>query len=112
MNAPAKITLPATIRLDESATDEAYRRSIGIHCLNCDETEMAARVELAAMRDAATIGIARAGDDAAALLHVVSRMATVSVFAAAPASTLIRIKSALTLTMMAARAIERVQRNG
>ena len=74
--------------------------------------EMAARIDIAMMRDAATVGMSRASDSAVVLLGEVSRLAAIAVYASAPASRLIRIRAALGLTMEAARALERVQRNG
>ena len=112
MNAPANIRTRATIRIDENRIEAAHRHAISIHRPNCSEIEMAVRVDLATLRDQATMGIARATDSAAVLLGEVSRLATAAVYASAPASQLIRIKSALDLTMMAARALERAQRNG
>lgn len=73
---------------------------------------MATRVEIAELRDQAAVGIARATDSAAALLGEVSRLATFAVYAQQPTSQLLRILSALNLTMMAARSIDRVTRNG
>ena len=110
MNAPAR--LPQPIGTGLSVEQRAHRHAISIHCPNCDEMEMAARVDLAAMRDAATIGIARASDSAAAILAEVSRLATGAVFAPLPASQLIRIRAALSFTMEAARAVDRVTRDG
>jgi hypothetical protein len=112
MNAPANIRTRSLIRVDENQIEAAHRQAISVHCPNCGEIEMAARVDLATLRDQATIGIARATNSAGALLSEVARLATSAVYAPVPASRLIRIKSALDLTMMAARALERAQRNG
>lgn len=111
MNAPANIP-QARVRLDETTTERAHRHVIAPHCSGDDEMQIAARCDIAAMRDAASIGMARATDDAAAMLAIVSRLAAQAVYADVPASRLIRIKSALTLSMMAAREIERLHRNG
>lgn len=104
------------IRADESmlgsVTERAHRHAISIHCPNCDEMEMAARCDLAAMRDAAMVGVSRASDSAAIMLGEVARLAMNAVYAPIPASRLIRIKAALTLTMMAAREVQRVQQDG
>lgn len=110
MNAPARF--PRPIRLDPTPQEVAYAAAISIHCPNCDEMELAARCDIAAMRDAASVGMAKASDSACTLLGEVVRMASHSVYAPVPASQLIRVKAALTLTMMAAREIERVQRDG
>lgn len=105
-----------SIRADESihgsVTERAHRHAISIHCPNCDEMEMAARVDLAIMRDAAMVGVGRASDQAAVLLHEVSKMAAQAVYAPIPASRLLRVRSALNLTMEAARAVERALRDG
>lgn len=105
-----------TIRPDESihgsTVERAHRHAISVHCPDCNEMEMAARVDLAMMRDAAMVGVRRASDSAAILLGEVTRLAMHAVYAPMPASQLIRVKAALTLTMMAARELERVQRDG
>lgn len=103
---------PATIRLDENEAERAYRRAIGVHCACSSEMEMAARVDLAMLRDQAAIGITRGTDSAAALLGEVSRLATVAVYAPRPESDLLRLAAALKLTMMAARAVDRATRDG
>lgn len=100
------------IRLDESEAERAYRQAISIHCPHGSEMEMAARVELAQLRDQAAIGMSRATDSACALLSEVSKLATMAVYAQRPESDLLRIRSALNLTMMAARALDRATRNG
>lgn len=112
MNAPANIQQTRPIRVDETTSERAYRHAISIHCPNCDEMEMAARCDIAMLRDKASAGISRASDGAAALLGEVSRLATMCVYAEAPASRLMRMRAALHLTMEAARAIERAQRHG
>ena len=101
-----------TIRVDETVTERAHAHTIRVHCPGCDDMELAARCDLAMMRDAAMVGVNRAGDSAAVLLGEVTRLAMHAVYAPMPASKLIRIKAALTLTMMAAREIERVERDG
>lgn len=73
---------------------------------------MAARVDIAAMRDQATVGIHRATDSAAIMLGEVVRVAQAAVYAPMPASALLRVRAALTITMMAARQIDRVTRDG
>lgn len=107
MNAPARIV---TSDIFVTAAERAHRRAISIHCPNCDDVEMAARCDLAAMRDAAMIGTRRASESAAVLLAEVSRLATSAVYAPVETSRLIRIRAALDLTMDAARALERAQR--
>lgn len=106
MNAPARI------RLDESARERDHRRVIAMHCPSGSEMDMAARVDIATIRDAASVGMRRATDSAAVILGEISRLATSAVYAPLPTSELIRIKSALDLAMMAARSIDRVTRNG
>lgn len=112
MNAPARIRKPTAIRADESEFESAVRRSISIHCPNDDEMTMAARVDIATMRDLATVGRQRAGGEAADILAVVSRVATDAVYAPAPCSKLLRIRSALGLAIEAARSIERAVADG
>lgn len=106
----------APIRADESVhgstIERAHRHAIAIHCPGCDEMEMAARVELAMMRDAAMVGVRRANDSAALMLGEVSRLAMHAVYSSMPTSKLLRLKAALTITMMAAREVERFQRDG
>lgn len=110
MNAITQIRADETIH--GTVGERAYRHSISIHCPNCDEMEMAARCDLAAMRDAAMVGVQRASDSAAILLGEVARLAMNAVYSPMPTSRLIRLKAALTLTMMAAREVQRVQQDG
>ena len=111
MNAPAShVQFREAMR--GNVHERAHRAAISLHCPNCDEMEMAARCDLAALRDAAAAGIGRAGDSAAVLLHEVARLATQAVYAPAPASQLIRLRSALSFTVEAARALERVTQDG
>lgn len=112
MNAPAKIAMPITPDTGWTPAEIAHRHTISIHCPNGSEIEMKARADLAAIRDQATAGIARASDSAAAILGEVSRLATQAVYAPIETANLLRIRSALELTMMAARAVERAVRNG
>jgi uncharacterized membrane protein len=112
MNAPANIRRPTPIRADESDQERAYRAAISIHCPSQCEQDMAARVSLAMMRDQASTGMARACPMAATLLGEVMSAAAVAVYAPAPTSYLMRLRSALWLTMEAARAVERAQRDG
>jgi hypothetical protein len=91
----------------------AHAHLIRLHCPNCDELELAYRCELATIRDAAIVGSRRAESDSASLmLGEVCKLATHAVYAEISTSRLIRIKAALTLTMMAAREVERVERDG
>lgn len=93
--------------------ERAHRAAIALHCPGCtDEMEMAARCDLAVLRDAASVGAMRAGDSAAVLLSEVTRLATAAVYAPWPASRLIRTYAALSFTVEAARALERVTADG
>lgn len=113
MNAPARIRQAAPIRVDESDFECAVRRAISIHCPNDDEMTMAARVDIATMRDLAVTGRQREIAEAAGdILAVVSRVATDAVYAPASCGRLLRIRSALGLAIEAARAIERATSNG
>lgn len=100
------------IRVDETVAERAHRHSISIHLPNCDEMEMAARCDLAAMRDAAGVGMSRASSGAAAILQEVARSATDVIYAPIPCSKLLRIRAALNLAMMAARDLEQAHRDG
>lgn len=97
---------------DVTPLHRAYAAAIGVHCPDCDEMEMAARCDIAAMRDAASVGMAKASESTCVVLAEVSRMAAASVYAPMPFSQLLRVEGMLRLTMMAAREIERVQRDG
>ena len=110
MNAPVNLPQQRPVRIDETVAERAHRHSITTHCANQDEVEMAARVDLAMLRDQATAGMSRATDSAAVILGEVVRMATGAVFAQLPASRLMMIRSALNLTMEAARMIDRLER--
>lgn len=91
--------------------ESPHAAAISIHCANQNEWQMSNRIGIAEMRDAASIGARRAESDSACiLLQEVTRLATFAVYADLPASRLIRIRSALSLTMEAARELERVQR--
>lgn len=113
MNAPANIKhQPRPITFDETRTERAHRAAISIHCPNADEMEMAARVDIAIMRDRAAAGLSRAGECAGALLAEVTRIGSVVVYAPLPTSRLLRILAALQITMEAARAMERAMADG
>lgn len=112
MNAPANITVPRPIRVDETGAEAAHRRSISMHCPNQDEATMAARCDIAAMRDQATSGRFRAGEAAGAILATASRVATEAVYAPLDFRRLQRIRAALHLTIEAARAMERAVADG
>jgi len=105
------MNVKADATVNGDTAERAHRHSISIHCPNCDEMEMAARCDLAAMRDAAMIGAQRAGESASVILGEIARLSMHAVYAPLPTSQLIRLKAALTITMMAAREIERVSRN-
>lgn len=98
------------VSFDERPEEVAYRQAVAIHCPGCDELEMAARCDVAVIRDQATLGIPKATDSAAVILGEVVKLATFSVYAPCSASELIRTKSVLHLGMMAARGFERLQR--
>jgi|GEM_PF-6782825 len=97
---------------DEIERRCSHRRSISIHLPNIDELEMATRVDIAKMRDRASVGMGRASEASAGLLSEAVRLATGSVFAQLPTSRLLRIRAAIELTLMAATAVERAQRDG
>ena len=90
-----------------------YARAISIHCPNISSWEMAARVELAMLRDQAAKGMHLAETDSAyVLLLEVARTASPAVYAKRRVGDLMMLVSALKLTMMSARALERAQRDG
>lgn len=72
---------------------------------------MAARCDLAAIRDQATTGMRRA-QVAGGILREVSIMAGDAVFAPISTSRLLRLRASLNLTMIAARDVERAHRDG
>jgi hypothetical protein len=97
--------------MDESSHEAAHRHAISIHCPNQDEMQMAARVDIAIMRDAASVGLARVCEAAAPLLQQVSTVAAKVVYAQVSARDLMLARSALAITMEAARAMERAFRD-
>lgn len=101
MNAPTHISLAGS-----------YEATIGALCPGCDEDSMAVRVELAALRDSATVGVQRATDEAARILSVVVSLASSAVYSGEPTSNLIRVLATLKFTVEAARHIDRLTRNG
>ncbi|WP_375272070.1 hypothetical protein [Sphingomonas sp.] len=119
MNAPARIqreqcasSPPASLR--EARGEKlarAYRATISMHCPNQDEMTMAARLELAVLRDQASKGIAHASHSAAILLMQVSSLAAEAVYAPLTFRKLSSLVTALNLTMLAARSIERCHRD-
>lgn len=102
--------MKADATINGSTAERAHRHAISIHCPNCDETNMAVRVELAMLRDAATVGARVASDSASVILGEIVRLTTGAIFAPIPTSQLLRLNAALTITMMAAREVERVTR--
>lgn len=110
MNAITPIRAAAPVRFDETEVERAHRRAISIHCPNQDEMTMAARVDLATMRDLASSGAFRAGDEASRLLLIAARVATNAVYAPLPFAKLQGIRAALHMTIEAARAMERALR--
>lgn len=107
---------PTQIRPDESihgtVNERALRHAISIHCPNQSEFAMACRVDIATMRDTAAAGVFRAGPSAAALLGVVARVGSSSVYAPASDRDLVMTRSALRQTIDAARALERARVDG
>ncbi|MEH3121195.1 MAG: hypothetical protein PGN16_04310 [Sphingomonas phyllosphaerae] len=112
MNAPFRSPIEGAREfLHGTAAERAHRHSISIHCPNQDEMTMAARVELAMLRDRAGAAMRRAGPTAAAILHEVSQLATSAVYAEAPFRKLNALNTALKLTVQAAWEIERATRD-
>lgn len=109
MNAITSVTTAAK---PEPAIERARRRAIAELMPEIDETEMAARVGIALIRDQASFGWTRACPEAAEFLGAIDRQASEAVYAPFPTSRLIRIRWSLELSMMAARAVERAQRDG
>jgi len=113
MNAPANIQYASAEVFEQSAAERAHASAIRVFCPRADDMELAVRCDLAAIRDAASIGARRAkADSSAVILGEVVRMATNGVYAALPVSRLIRLRATLNFTMEAARAVERTQRDG
>lgn len=117
MNAIARIE-PAPERrpvlVGDMYTDQerAYRTSINVFCPGENEVAIACRVDLAIMRDQASAGLAHATESAWAILSEVARITTINVYAPLKTKQLLHLRAALTLTMEAARAMQRAQRNG
>lgn len=109
MNAPARFPV---IPSEPTIGERAHRHSISVHCPGCSEAEMAARCDIAALRDAATAGALRATESAAVVLGEAARIATAAVFAPASVSRLIRTRGALEFMMDTARVLERLSRDG
>lgn len=97
-----------TVRFDMLPEEAAYTAAITIHCPNCDEMEMASRVDIAMMRDSSARAAVTASESAAVLLNEVAKIATYTVYAPLSVSDLLRVRFALGLTMEAARGLERV----
>ncbi|MEN2787562.1 hypothetical protein ACFOKI_02920 [Sphingomonas qilianensis] len=89
-----------------------YRRSISIHRPNCNEFDLAVRVELAALRDHAAKGMHRAiSESAYAVLLEVARTATATIYAERSFGDLLLVRSGLNLLMMGACALEKAERH-
>lgn len=105
-----------SIRADENihgtVTQRAYRHTINTLCPGCEELNMAARVDIAMMRDAAMVGVERASEQAATMLYEVVKLATQAVYAPLPTSRLLRIRAACSFIMEAARTVDLVLRDG
>lgn len=104
--------MTALTRADETTTERAYRHAITIHCPNEPEMSMAARVDIATIRDQASAGIIRATEPVGIILREVANLATGAVYRPLPTSTLIRVRGALQLMMDAARILDRTVRGG
>jgi hypothetical protein len=111
MNAQTKIVADGLLE-GWSDTQRAYAETIAVFCPDACGAEMLYRVEIAAIRDQSAAGAARASEHAAAILSEVCRMATPAVYAAAPVSRLMRLRATLNFLMEAARAVERLSRDG
>ena len=118
MNAPAKLPQPerlgskskAIADADLNDIDRAYAATIfTLMGPPANDMETAFRVAIAKKRDAAMVGVRRAGDSASVILSEVVRMATGAVYSPMPVSHLIRINSTLDFVMEAARAVERTE---
>lgn len=104
MNAPANIfTIPDVA----SDLERGYRASVSIHFPNADPFTMQARCELMALRDRAAAALRVCCDDAYPILSHVSRLATLYALADRPASALLRVESACSVMIEAARMVER-----
>jgi hypothetical protein len=110
MNAMTQIH--ADDRAQVSPIERAHRRTLTELHPGIDDLEMAARVGLVMIRDQASFGWSRACPEAAEILRIVDQQAGEAVHAPFPTSRLLRIRWSLELTMMAARAVERAQRDG
>lgn len=111
MNAPANISHQIASETRTQA-ERAHRSAISIHCPNEGEWEMNCRVGIAIMRDQAAAGMRHCSSASYGILAEVAKLATAAVYAPADAKKLTMMRAALTLAMDAARAIERVSRDG
>lgn len=104
MNAPANIfAIPDAV----SDLERGYRASVSIHFPNVDPFTMQCRVELMALRDKSAAALRVCCDDAYPILSHVSRLSTLYALADRPASALLRVESACSVMIEAARMIER-----
>lgn len=110
------MTAHTQIRPDESihgtVNQRAYRHTINALCPGCEELNMAARVDIAMIRDIAMVGVDRASEPAATMLYEVVKLATQTVYAPLPTSRLLRVRAACNFAMEAARAIDLALRDG
>ena len=94
----------------ESNIERAYRASVSIHFPNIDDFEMSTRVDIMALRDAASAGRRVCSPEAEPVLREVARIGMLASLSGLPNSRLIHIRFALHLLTMAARSLERGSR--
>lgn len=91
------------------ALDEAYRASISVHFPNTDPMTMAVRVELMALRDRASAGLRRCGDESAPMLAEAVRLASLAALSGSPIKTLAFTRVAVESLIFAADMMRRAQ---
>ncbi len=106
MNAPARIVAA------ETESQQEARREIETRLPGSTEFDMACRVDLILMRDQAWAGMGRACPSAATLLCQAARIATDWAYAPASSRDLVMTRSAIRMTIDAARALERAGVDG
>jgi hypothetical protein len=109
VNAPAHNFTTAEV-FPQTDAERAYRAAISIHLPNEGEVQMACRVQIAMMRDQASAALSRCSDAAYGVLLEVSKQAATAAYAPMEPRRLMLLRSALTLAIDAARALERANK--
>jgi hypothetical protein len=105
VNAPARIDHPQKAKEPHWAR---YLPQVEMHCPGCSEDEARHRAGLMLLRDLAAVKARRASDEAAAVLEVVQRVATLRALSALSVPQLDATRRALIRAFTAARDLEEV----